>query len=199
MGLFRAAGLLWLLPVGLILCVTDPSNGLAQHLNESAAEVGVRHSLVASVVANRDSPSAGEDGGANKATLDVSVRILDYAHDYRFYGVVHGRFSDFDLAKGGEPQTIWADPACHQDRGPPTITVLAIDGRITRNGGSSDIAAKPRFIGGRLPVDEIVVQRDRLAGFNNPNQSFIMLASTSQSHVSVKLALNTDNCRVGHQ
>ncbi len=185
---------------GLTLCVTSFSDAKAQSLNEDVREAGVRHSLVASVVSDRGSASAGQDADAAKATVDVSVRVLDYAHDYRFYGVVHGKFLDFDPDKGAAAQEIWADPACHQNRGLPTIAVLAIDGQITRQQKSSDIAARPRIIGGRLPIDEIVVQRDRLAGgLSNPNQSLVMLAGTSQSHLIVKLVLKTANCRVNHQ
>jgi hypothetical protein len=185
---------------GLTLCVTWFSAAKAQSLNEDVREAGVGHSLVASVVSDRDSGSVGQDANSAKVTVDVSVRVLDYAHDYRFYGVVHGKFSDFDPGQGAAAQEIWADPVCHQNRGLPTITVLAIDGQITRQQKSSDITARPRIIGGRLPVDEIVVQRDRLAGgLSNPNQSLVMLAGTSQSHLIVKLVLKTANCRVNHQ
>jgi hypothetical protein len=198
----RRATLSGPLLVGLILylpCFSQMSNVRAQSLNEGVREVGVRHSLVASIEPDRDSVSTGQEGQANKATADVSVRVLDYAHDYRFYGVVHGKFSDFNPHVGAAAQEIWADPACHQNRGLPTITVLAIDGQITQDGKSSEFAARPRYIGGRLPVDEIVLKRDNPAAHGNPNQSFVMLASTSQSHVIVKLILKTANCSVNHQ
>jgi hypothetical protein len=188
-----------LLLVGLTLRITLISDAKAQSLNEDVREAGVRHSLVASVVSDRDNASAGEDAEAAKATVDISVRVLDYAHDYRFYGVVHGKFSDFNPRMGAAAQEIWADPVCHQNRGLPTMTVLAIDGRITQNGKSSEFTARPRHIGARLPVDEIVLKRDSVAGPSNPNQSFVMLASTSQSHVIVELILKTANCHVNHQ
>jgi hypothetical protein len=187
---------------GLILfftCFSQFSNVRAQSLNGGVREMGVRHSLVASVEPDRDSISASQDGDGKKAAVDVSVRVLDYAHDYRFYGVVHGKFPDFDPREGATAQEIWADTACHQNRGLPTITVLAIDGRITRDEKSSEFAARPRVIGGRLPVDEIVLKRDSAAALSNPNQSLVTLASTSQSHVTVKLILKTADCYVKHQ
>jgi hypothetical protein len=176
----RRATLSGPLLAGLILCFTGISqfsNARAQSLNGGVNEMGIRHSLVAAIEPDRDSVSASQDGDAKKVTVDVSVRVLDYAHDYRFYGVVHGKFPDFDPRLGATAQEIWADPACHQNRGLPTMTV----------------------IGGRLPVDEIVLKRDSMAVPSNPNQSLVTLASTSQSHVTVKLILKTANCYVNHQ
>jgi hypothetical protein len=198
----RRATLLGPLLAGLILCFTGLlqfSNARAQSLNGGVNEMGVRHSLVAAIEPDRDSVSASQDGDAKKVAVDVSVRVLDYAHDYRFYGVVHGKFTGFDPRLGATAQEIWADPACHQNRGLPTITVLAIDGKITQGEKSSEFAARPRVIGGRLPVDEIVLKRDSMAVPSNPNQSLVTLASTSQSHVTVKLILKTANCHVNHQ
>jgi hypothetical protein len=183
----------WLHPLGLVFWISLAPNGPI--LSASANEIGVRHAIFGEVEPNRDGASANAEGEALHATVDISVRVLDYSRDYRFYGVVDGKFSDFDLGEGAAAQEIWADPACHQNRGPPTIWVLAIDGRITQGKTSSEIAARPRHIGEWLPADEIVMQRDRQAGLNNPNQSLFMLARTSQSHLSVKLILRSESCQ----
>jgi len=213
--------------VAFTVCLSWPSDAGAQLRNTAGSggvEIGVRHAIVASVDPNRDSPvpAADKAGGepskaaapktdgeaskaegeeeAPKATVDAAVRILDYAHDYRFYGVVHAKFSDFDPREGAPAEEIWKDPVCHENRGLPKIQVLAISGRITEGETSTEIAALPRHIGEWVPVDEIVMQRDRPAGPNyDPNQSLVMVAKTSQSHLAVKLVLNSTSCGVIHQ
>ena len=193
--------------VGLALCVSRPHEANGQASNLNADEVGVRHVLTAAVEAERDPAAAignsEQLGNARElsatveepsATLHVSLRILDYAPDSRFYGIVDGNFSDFDPGKGAPAREIWADRKCHRHRGFPKIWVLAITGRITRGKTFFDFAARPRHIGEWLPTDEIVMQKDRQTDLGDPNERIVMRARTTQSRLNVTLALTSTKC-----
>ena len=181
--------------VGLALCISRSPDANGQVLNANADEIGVRHAVIAAIEADRDAASAKGNIEELNATMHISVRILNYAPDYRFYGVVDSKFSDFDPSKGAAAQEIWADRKCHQNRGLPKIWVLAINGRIARGETFFDIAARPRHIGEWVPSDEIVMQKDRKMDLSDPNQSLVMLARTTQSRLSVKLTLMSTKCR----
>jgi hypothetical protein len=182
--------------LGLTLCIARSQDANCQSLNANAGEIGIRHAIVAAVGTDHDAASAEGDGEATTASVDVVVRIFDYASDYRFYGVVDGKFSGFDLTKGAAAQEIWADRKCHENRGYPRIWVLSINGRVARGGKFFDIAARPRHIGELVPRDEIVMQKDREMEFSNPNQSLVTFARTTESRLSVKLTLNATKCRL---
>lgn len=156
-------------------------------------QTGVRHRIVATVEADHDAEAEKRDTNPRNATLDIAVRIMDYAPDFRFFGVIDGKFSDFDPASGAPAQEIWADRACHQNRGLPKIWVLAIDGKITRGENAVDIAARPRHVGEAVPKDEVVAQRDR--ELSDPNQNLVTLARTTDSRLAVKLSLMSATCR----
>lgn len=182
--------------VGLTLCIGRPHDAKGQGLGANTNEIGIRHAIVAAIEADQDAASAKGDVEARSATVDILVRILNYASDYRFYGVVDGKFSGFDAAKGTAPKEIWADRKCHENRGFPRIWVLAISGRIARGGTFLDIAARPRHIGKLVPSDEIVMQKDRKMEFSDPNQSLVTLARTTESRLSVELTLKSTKCRL---
>jgi hypothetical protein len=192
----RWAFLPLLMPVGLALCIGQSHGVNGQGLNTNTNETGVRHALIAAIEADQDAATAKRDVKARNATVDIELRILNYASDYRFYGVVDGKFSDFDPGSGSEAQQIWADQRCHQYRGLPRIWVLAINGRITRGETVLDIAARPRHVGELVPKDEIVTQKDRNVELNDPNQSVVTLARTTESRLSVKLTLKSTKCRL---
>jgi hypothetical protein len=203
--------------VGLALCISRPhdANGQVRSLNSD--EVGVRHALTAAVEAD---PDAGADMGgseqpgnaqelgattkertataeAPRATIHVLLRILDYAPDSRFYGVVDAEFSDFELGTGAPAREIWADRKCHRHRGFPRIWVSAINGRITRGKTVFDVGARPRHIGEWLPTDEIIMQKDPQTNHGNPAQRLVIQARTTQSRVNVTLTLTSTKCRHG--
>ena len=178
--------------VGLVLCIGQSRSVSGQSLNTNG--VGVRHAIVAAVEADQDVTAAKKDAEAGNATLDILVRVLDYAPDYRFFGVVDGKFSDFDLGTGAKAQEIWADGKCHEYRGLPRIWVLAINGRITRGESVLDIAARPRHLGELVPKDEVVTQKDRHVELDDPNQSVVTVARTTDSRLSVKLTLQSTKC-----
>jgi hypothetical protein len=183
---------------GLALCLGQSRGVSSQGLNPNTKtiETGVRHSIIAAVEADQDTTSAKRDAESRSATVDIMVRVLDYALDYRFYGVVDGKFSDFDPDNGAKAQEIWADQKCHQYRGLPRIWVLAINGKITRGDKVIDIAAQPRHLGVLVPKDELITQKDRDEERDDPNQSVVTLARTTESRLRVKLTLKSTKCRL---
>jgi hypothetical protein len=184
---------------GLALCMGQSRSVSSQGLNTNTKtiETGVRHAIIAAVEADQDTTSAKRDAESRSATVDIMVRVLDYALDYRFYGVVDGKFSDFDPDRGAKAQEIWADQRCHQYRGLPRIWVLAINGKITRGDRVFDIAAQPRHLGVLVPKDEVITQKDRNVELDDPNQSVVTFARTTESRLSVKLTLKSTKCRLG--
>jgi hypothetical protein len=181
---------------GLALCIGQSHGVSGQALNTNTNGIGVRHAIIAAVEADQDATAAKQDVEARNATVDIQVRVLDYAPDHRFYGVVDGKFSNFDPGSGAKAQEIWADPECHQYRGLPRIWVLAINGRIPRGETVIDIAARPRHVGELVPQDEVVTQKDRNVGLDDPNQSVVTLAKTTESRLSVKLTVTSTKCRL---
>jgi hypothetical protein len=182
--------------VGLALCVGQSHGVNGQGLNTDPKGIGVRHTIIAAVEADPDAAAAKRDAEVRNASVDIQVRVLDYARDYRFYGVVDGKFSDFDPGSGAKAQEIWADGKCHEYRGLPRIWVLAITGKIPRGETVFDIAARPRHVGELVPQDEVVTQKDRNVGLDDPNQSVVTLARTTESRLIVKLTLTSTKCRL---
>src|SRR5579862_1896000 len=183
--------------LGLALCIGQSHGVNGQGLNTNITGTGVRHAIIAAVAADQDTAAAKRDGEARNATVDIMVRVLDYATDYRFYGVVDGKFSDFDPDSGAKAQEIWADQKCHQYRGLPRIWVLAVNGRITRGDTVFDIAARPRHVGELVPKDEVITQKDRNeVELDDPDQSVVTLARTTESRLTVKLTLKSTTCRL---
>jgi hypothetical protein len=182
--------------VGLALCIAQSHDASGQGLSANTNQIGVRHAIVAAIEADGDAVATKGDAEAPNASVDILVRILNYAPDYRFLGEVHGKFSGFDPSKGAPAEQIWADQRCHQYRGLPRIWVLAINGRTTRGETVFDVTALPRHVGELVPKDEIVVRKDRNAGLDDPNQSLVTLATTTASRLSVKLTLKSAKCRL---
>jgi hypothetical protein len=60
--------------VGLALCIGQSHGVSSQGLN-----IGVRHAIIAAVEADRDPTEAKRDVEARSATVDIQVRVLDYA------------------------------------------------------------------------------------------------------------------------
>jgi hypothetical protein len=192
----RRAFLPFSMLVGLALCVGRSHDAVGEGLGANTNGIGIRHAIIASIEADQDAASAKGDVEARSATVDILVRVLNYASDYRFYGVVDGKFAGFDPGQGAAAREIWADQKCHENRGFPRIWVLAINGRITQGATSIDIAARPRHVGELVPNDEIVIQKDRKMEFVDPNQNLVTLARTTASRLSVELTLRSTKCRI---
>ncbi len=184
--------------LGLGLSFGPWHDASSQTLNSNGT--GVRHAIVATVEADQDNEAEKRGAEPRIVNLDVTIRIVDYANDSRFFGVVDGKFPDFDRNRGAQPQQIWADRKCHQNRGLPRIWVLAIDGKITEGEKGEkvfDIAARPRQVGVSVPQDEIVTQRDRHVELNDPNRDLLTLAKTTESRLNVRLDLKSVVCPLG--
>jgi hypothetical protein len=182
--------------VGLLLCLIHLSDAKGQVAHATAGEFGVRHSLIVAIELDRDAGSAKPKVGEIKADMRISVRVLDYAPDSRFYGIVVGNFSDFDPSKGAAAQEIWADQKCHHNRGLPRIWVLAINGRVSQGETMSEISARPRTLGLRLPPDEIVLEKVLKTNVSDPAQSLVMRATTKRSPLGFRLTLTSTMCRL---
>jgi hypothetical protein len=182
--------------LGLATCngLLHGANG--QGLKTNVNETGVRHALIAAIEADKHPAISKEDPETSTATVDVLLRILNYATDYRFVGVVDGKFPSFDPAKGAEAQEVWIDERCHQYRGLPRIWVLGINGRITRNETVFDVVARPRHVGELVPKDEIIMHKDRNTELDDPNQSLVTVATTTASRLNVRLTVKSTRCRL---
>jgi hypothetical protein len=190
----RFASLLLSLLVGFVLGIGCLIDAHGQAIDTTEDKLGVRHSIIANL--ELDPAVLTEESSLEplKASVLVSVRILDYARDSRFYGVVNINFFEVNPSMGPAAQEVWADSKCHQNRGLPHIWVLAIDGKIAQGKTISNISARPRHIGVWLPNDEIVMQKDPKMDLSDPNQSLVLRAKTTQSRIGIKLTLNSTRC-----
>jgi hypothetical protein len=179
---------------GFVLGIGWSLDAHGQAIDATEDKFGVRHAIIAALELDPAVLTEKSSLEPLTASVIVSVRILDYARDARFYGVVNIIFSEFNPSMGPATQEVWADRKCHQNRGLPQIWVLAIDGKIAQGETISNISARPRHIGVWLPNDEIVMQKDPKMDLSDPNQSLVKRAKTTQSRVSVKLTLNSTRC-----
>ena len=186
--------MLFSLLVGSVLGIGCSLDAHGQAIDVTGDKIGVRHSIIAGLELDPAVITAKSSLEPLKASVLVSVRILDYALDARFYGIVNINFFEVNPSMGPALQEVWADHQCHQSRGWPHIWVLAIDGKIAQGETISNISARPRHIGVWLPNDEIVMQKVAIMNLSNPNQSLIIRAKTTQSRVSVKLTINSIRC-----
>lgn len=169
--------------------ITDPSGRPIDFQKD-----GIRFEIKASIKAMPGSPHVKSDDDTNRASLEVKLRISAHATESRFFGVKSATFSDFRLAEGSEEKVFLLESRCHQRRGLPKVTVVAIDGSIQTDKGRVDVAARPRQLGRVLPPDEIS------AGARQPNGAdkigpFVGYASqTSASRLSVNVKIYTIDC-----
>ena len=180
--------------VGFVLGIGCSLEAHSQAIDATENKFGVRHSITAALELDPAVIAAKSSLESLKVSVVVSVRILDYANDARFYGLVNINFFEINPSMEPAAQEVWADNKCHQNRGLPHIWVLAIDGKIAQGTTISNIAARPRHIGVWLPNDEIVMQKDPKIDLSNPNQSLILRAKTTQSRIGIKLTLNSTKC-----
>jgi hypothetical protein len=181
---------------GLLLCDGFLHDANGQTAQTKTDELGVRHSVFAAVELDRNADFVKGDADKPIATMHVAVRILDYASDSRFYGVVNGDFSEFDPIQGVSSREIWADRKCHQNRGFPKIWIVALNGWISQGTTRIDIAARPRHIGQLLPSDEIVLRKVVTMGVGDSAPHLDMRVTTKRSPLSVVLTVKSTVCRL---
>jgi hypothetical protein len=163
---------------------TFPNSSAAQ---DTGTPRGVTHELAVSFMPE---PRFGT-GSSFAADVTISVRIVDYAPDSRFFSTISARFLDTDPPD----RVIWADEKCHIDRGLPKIWLLAADGTIGRGASVSRVSARPRTIGQHLPADEIILQKQNVRqSTSGLMRALSMMAVTTGSGLQIKLTLMTQGC-----
>jgi hypothetical protein len=101
---------------------------------------------------------------------------------------------DFAAADGAPEQKIWEDRRCHQRRGLPTTTIVAVDGTLDRSSSRQPISARRRHIGLRVPTDEIRQAQSLPAGRDDHGRYLAFRIETSVSHVAVLLKVYSADC-----
>jgi hypothetical protein len=121
---------------------------------------GVRHFIT--VTLSIAAAPNGPDQDQGVADLSAVVRILDHAAESQFFGEITVNLPALDPAENAPEKKIWEDPRCHQRRGFPKASVIAVNGIYTRD--RSRLEANLRHIGLKLPPDEIVPSLSRTEG-----------------------------------
>lgn len=116
---------------------------------------GVRFEIKASVRADAASSELRQSYDQSTASVTVKLRISAHARESRFFGEISRDFSGFAIADGSAELPVWGEGRCHQRRGLPKVTVVAIDGTIATDKKQTRIEARPRQLGLLLPADEI--------------------------------------------
>lgn len=142
------AGCLWSAQASAQSVATVPPLDGYQHS-------GIRFEIRASVRANPVAPEARKTYDRASASLTLKLRISAHASESSFYGVASREFSTFPVVDGSPELGIWQESRCHQRRGLPKATVVAIDGVIARDDLQTRIEARPRQLGRLLPADEM--------------------------------------------
>jgi hypothetical protein len=128
----------------------------------------------------------------------VKIRISAHARESQFFGEITKRFSNFQLNEGSPEKLFWQDARCHQRRGLPKTTVIAIDGSIAAGKGQISIHARPRRLGILLPADEITPGIRLLLDDGNRSGPLIAFRSRSKSsHLLVDVKIFALSCDLG--
>lgn len=167
-------------------------NPLAKRSAIDFSKNGIRFQIKAAIRADPAAPYARQTYGRAEASLTVKLRISSHARETRFYGVTSARFKDFSLISGSAEMLFWDDYKCHQRRGLPKTTVVAIDGSVATDERQIAIHARPRHLGVLLPADEItqgIQIADRVAAIAFRSQS-------KASHLIVDVKIYASDCEL---
>jgi hypothetical protein len=118
-------------------------------------KIGTRFEIKISVKADADVPKVREIYDQATALMTVKLRISAHARESQYFGEVRQDFSRFSVIEGSPDLSIWKETRCHQRRGLPKVTVVALDGLISTKLEQIHIEARPRHLGLHLPGDEI--------------------------------------------
>lgn len=152
---------------------------------------GVRH-----VISARVAPfgPAATDRELGVSDLEITVRISDHAREAQFFGEVMVAWPEFVASMGTGEQDVWTDPQCHQRRGLPKATIVAIDGMVETARSRFPVSARPRRIGLKLPEDEIRQAQPRPGGRDETGSYLAFRTETAQSHVPVLVKIHVIDC-----
>lgn len=156
---------------------------------------GIRFQIKASVKADPVSPYAKQAYKQSEASLAIKIRISAHARESQFFGVVSKNFAGFFANEGSSEKLFWQDARCHQRRGLPKTTVVAIDGSIATGKKKISIHARPRQLGLLLPVDEIM-QGIRLpqSGNDRAGAAIAYRSQSKSSHLLVDVKIYAFDC-----
>jgi hypothetical protein len=157
---------------------------------------GIRFRLVASIKADSASPYAKSLNDQAEASLAVKIRISSYALGSQFFGEVTRTFSDFSPIEGSTPQLFWQDAQCHQRRGFPKATVIAIDGSVTTDRGQVRIQAHSEVLGLMLPHDVITPGMRLPAGVDKNGRYIAFRSETKLTHFLVEVKTYEFACKL---
>jgi hypothetical protein len=159
-----------------------------------AAQTGIRHSVVATLLSFSDTIGARSsvEEPPPRADLRVFVSISDHAIESRFYGTVQAQFLDVDPSAGAGEVLLWEDARCHRERGIPKISVVRIEGAIRRGERSIPLTALGRQLGRRVPLDEII---ERKGPSDDDGRTLATIdATTKASGIAVRIRLKGEPC-----
>jgi hypothetical protein len=154
---------------------------------------GIRFQIDASIKAAAPARPIYKRG---KASLSVRIRISSHATGSQFYGEVTRLFSNVSLADGTPAQTFWRDDACHQRRGLPKTTVIAVDGTVSDGEARYDVHAVARQLGLRLPEDEVAAGSKLPPEFDGRQLSIGFRSETKASLLLVDVKIRQIDCEV---
>jgi hypothetical protein len=160
----------------------------------SADLSGVRFQIAASVKANLASPQAKETYDHGTASLSVRIRISSHATGSQFYGEVTRTFSNVAILAGSAEQVFWQDEACHQRRGLPKTTVIAVAGTVATAKGRYEIQAVARRLGVLLPMDEVAAGTKLPPGDDGKRKFIGFRSETKQSFLLIDVKIYESEC-----
>lgn len=175
--------------------------GILGPFNAASAQVdpavvgGIRHEVMAQVTAESRAATAGAREGQVPSNIRISVKIVEFTPDTRFYSVVTADFGDVLEAHDGAGRPIWADTTCHRDRGLPKVSLLSVEGTIEGGLDGVRVSATPRRIGQRIPNDEIIVQK-QVHDEGASSSDLDMVALTKASRLRIRLSLISRKCNL---
>jgi hypothetical protein len=135
----------------------------------------------------------------HRASLKIKMLISAHATEASFFGVVESDFPDFELSEGASKKLIWREDKCHQRRGLPKTSIIAIDGSIDSDRGNLKIEARKRELGLRLPTDELRHQTQIPSNQIPGGTAFAYRVSSSFSDLIVDVYLSAFDCDLNPQ
>jgi hypothetical protein len=151
---------------------------------------GGKHLVTAAIVP----ANIGSEPEPRISDLQVTVRISDHARESQYFGNVPVTWPEFAAAEGAPQQKIWEDVQCHQRRGLPTATIIAIDGTRASAQSHFTISARHRHIGLMMPSDEIKQAQSLPAGRDDLGRYLAFRIETAASRLIVLLKIYVIDC-----
>lgn len=124
--------------------------------NMAVAAFGVRHEVSLSLSAMAAKADAAED---DLLSVTLLLFISSHSIESNFANLVRVPFDHIKWPSKTEEKQIWHEDVCHQRRGYPKITALAVRGTIIKERGDFPIDAQPRLLGKLLPKDELTMSQ----------------------------------------